>query len=305
MRLRLSATFATFLFACPAAAALACACGCGVFSVGTSSLLPTGTGATAFLEYDYMDQDRNWSGTSSAPAASNPDKDIRTDFYTAGLQYMFNRDWGMTLEVPYWDRLFRTTDSNRIVGFHHDALGDIRLVGMYSGFSADMSSGLLFGLKLPSGDYTYPNLDRDTAIGTGSTDTILGAYHQAGLDADATWNWYMQGLWQRAFASRDGYRPGNELDAAAGVYYNGWAWGTDSQLTPVLQLVASDRLQDSGPNASAGDSGYERLLAAPGLEYDGGSFKVYADVEVPLYQRVNGNQLVAARLYKLILAHRF
>ena len=36
--------------------AQACACGCGVFAVGTSSLLPNGTGGTAFLEYDLLDQ---------------------------------------------------------------------------------------------------------------------------------------------------------------------------------------------------------------------------------------------------------
>src|SRR5204862_5402183 len=38
----------------------ACACGCGVFGVGTLPLLPSGTGGTAFFEYDFMDQNRNW-----------------------------------------------------------------------------------------------------------------------------------------------------------------------------------------------------------------------------------------------------
>lgn len=285
---------------------LACACGCGVFSVGTNSLFPSGSGGTAFLEYDYMDQDQNWSGTSSAPAANNADKAIRTDFYTVGAQYMFNRDWGVMAEVPYWDRLFVTTlDDGSIGGFHHDALGDIRLLGMYTGFSADMSTGVFFGLKLPTGDYTYPNLDRDTSIGTGSTDTILGVYHQGGLSSDNSWNWFAQGQWERAFATRDGYRPGNELDAAAGVYYNGWSLGGDQQLAPVLQLIASDRWQDSGPLASTDGSGYQRLLVAPGLEYDSGSFKLFANVAVPVYQNVNGNQLVASRLYKFTVAYNF
>lgn len=305
MRRSLSAALVALLFACPATGAFACACGCGVFSVGTSSLFPTGGGGTAFLEYDYMDQDQNWSGTSSAPAADNPDKNIRTDFYTAGLQYMFNRDWGVTAEVPYWNRYFLTTDGRDIVASHHDALGDIRLLGMYSGFSADMSSGVFFGLKLPTGDYTYPNLDRDTSIGTGSTDTILGAYRQGGLTADASWNWFAQGQWQRAFASRDGYRPGNELDAAAGVYYNGWSVGRDGQIAPVLQLVASDRLQDSGPRSNPGNSGYTRLLVSPGIEVHAGDWKLYLDAEVPVYQDVGGEQLIATRQYKLIVAYRF
>ena len=46
-------------------AAWACACGCGVFDVGTSSLMPERAGGTVFLNYDYQNQNQNWSGTSS------------------------------------------------------------------------------------------------------------------------------------------------------------------------------------------------------------------------------------------------
>src|SRR5580693_1633880 len=74
---------------------LACACGCGVYEVGTSSMFPERADSTAFLENDYQDQNHNWSGNSQAPAANNPDHDIRTDFATAGLQEMFNRSWGI------------------------------------------------------------------------------------------------------------------------------------------------------------------------------------------------------------------
>src|SRR5208282_1300932 len=76
----------------------ACACGCGVFDVATSSMLPNGTGGMAFLQYDYQDQNHNWSGTSQAPAANNSDKEIETDFITIGLQYMFNSSWGVQVE---------------------------------------------------------------------------------------------------------------------------------------------------------------------------------------------------------------
>jgi hypothetical protein len=285
--------------------AQACACGCGVFSVGTSSLLPNGTGGTAFLEYDLLDQTRNWSGTASAPAADNDDKNIRSDFYTAGLQYMFNRDWGLSVEVPYTDRLFITEDGGALESFHHDALGDIRIMGMYTGFSDDMSTGLSFGLKLANGDYTYQGFDRDTSIGTGTTNLLVGIYHQMNLNADNTWTGFAQGHYDRAFNSRAGYRPGNELDVAVGVYYGGWQFGRATTLAPVLQVLMSDRLHDTGVNADPPDSGYLRFLAAPGLELDTGSLKFYADVELPIYQDVNGNQLVAPEAYKLILSYSF
>ncbi len=285
--------------------AQACACGCGVFAVGTSSLLPQGEGGTAFLEYDLLNQTKNWSGTSSAPAANNDDKNIRSDFYTAGLQYMFDRDWGLSLEVPYTNRLFITEDGGQLASFHHDSLGDIRIMSMYTGFSDDMSTGLSFGLKLATGDYTYPGLDRDTSIGTGTTNLLLGVYHQMNLNADNTWTGFAQAHYDRAFNSKDGYRPGNELDAAAGAYYSGWQFGRDTTLAPVLQILMSDRLHDTGVNADPPDSGYLRFIAAPGLELDMGHMKLYADVEFPVYQNVNGNQLVAPEAYKLIASFSF
>src|SRR5277367_6059188 len=76
----------------------ACACGCGVFDVGTSLMFPQGEGGMAYFNYDYQDQFRNWSGTSQASSLDNTDKEIRTDFFTTGLQYMFNSSWGVQAE---------------------------------------------------------------------------------------------------------------------------------------------------------------------------------------------------------------
>ena len=281
----------------------ACACGCGVFSVGTSALLPEGEGATAFLEYDLLNQTQNWSGSSSSPAALNDDKNVRSDFYTAGLQYMFNRDWGVNLAVPYTDRLFITKDGGTLNSFHHDALGDVRLMAMYTGFSDDMSAGLEFGLKFATGDYTYRGIDRDTSIGTGTTDLILGGFDQESLDAENLWTAFGQLHYDRPLAAHAGYRPGNELDAAAGVYYGGWQFNRKDSLAPVLQLLISDRLHDTGVNADNPNTGYLRVLMAPGLELDFDKVRFYGDVEFPLYQDVNGQQLVAPRQYKLIMSY--
>ena len=69
----------------------ACACGCGIFDVGTGTMIPTGKGGVVWFEYDRMNQNHNWRGTSSAPGIDNRDKQIATDFFTLGVQYMFNR----------------------------------------------------------------------------------------------------------------------------------------------------------------------------------------------------------------------
>ena len=78
----------------------ACACGCGVYEVGTASLFPTSGGGTVWFEYDFQDQYLNWHATHIASAGANSDKVIRSHFLTLGAQYMFNRKWGVMLEVP-------------------------------------------------------------------------------------------------------------------------------------------------------------------------------------------------------------
>ena len=280
----------------------ACACGCGIFDVGTSSMLPTHEGGMAWLEYDFMNQNKNWHGTSSAPAANNDDKDIKTSFYTAGAEYMFNRAWGIEGQVPVWKRHFTTTDDPDIVQFDHTAVGDIRIKGIYSGFSPDMSSGVTFGLKLPTGNYHQAGFDRDTAIGTGSTDVLLGAYHQGNLAG--MFNWFANGELDLPAFTTAGYRPGSEVDAVIGSYYNGWNIG-GVKIAPVAQVIGSYRLQDRGVNANNDNSGYERVLLSPGVEVDTGGFRVYADVGIPVYQHVKGDQLTAPELFKINISHSF
>ena len=142
------------LLAAAPSASIGCACGCGVFDVGTASMFPQHAGTTASVEYDYIDQDRNWSGTSSAPAVDNADKQIRSSVLTAYLAYQFDRSWGLSIAVPYVDRHVRETEegSTEIESDAHGSLGDIRISAAYTGFAADMSTGVTFGLKLPTGD---------------------------------------------------------------------------------------------------------------------------------------------------------
>jgi hypothetical protein len=286
-------------------AVLACACGCSVFDVGTSSLIPSGPGGTAFLEYDYADQGKNWSGTSGASPANNSDKDIRTNFFVAGGQYMFNEDWGVMAEVPYTDRHFVTANGGPPEAFNHSALGDVRLMGVYSGFEPDMSLGVTFGLKLPTGDHTFAHFDRDTEIGSGSTDVLLGAYKTGALTAAQSVNWFSQVVWQHEMATQGGYTPGSELNAALGASYEGWALGPNARISPIVQLIYSHRGHDSGPAANPLNSGYDRALISPGVEMSVNQWKAYADVEFPVYEDMTGNQLIAPAALKVIVSYSF
>lgn len=284
---------------------LACACGCGVFDVGVGSMFVTRGGPTVSLEEDFLDQDRNWSGTQPAPGEENPDRRIRTVFTTVGAQYLFNRSWGLTLEIPYWERQFSTTLADGSIGtFNHGALGDLRVKAAYTGLSADLSTGITFGLKLPTGDSTYPYFDPDTEIGSGSTDLLLGAYHLGKVTADNRWSWFASAQWQQPLVHQAAYRPGAELDTAGGLYYGGWMLGA-ARVTPIVQLNLTYHRHDGGPAGDALDTGYVRGFASPGLEVDAGRARIYAAVALPVYTNVSGNQLVASVLLKLNAAWSF
>jgi len=282
-----------------------CGCSCSVFDVRTGAMLPTSQGGVAFLEFNFVDQNQNWSGSSNGPAADNGDKRIKTEFFIAGSQYMFSRDWGILAEIPYVDRYFRTTkDASDVVSFSHAGLGDIRLKAIYTGFSSDLSSGLMFGLKLPTGCHDTPGFDRDTQIGTGSTDLLVGTFSRGTFPGGKQWNWFLTGQVDVPILISNDYRPGIELNGIAGIYYNGWSVGS-VKIAPVGQIIASHNWNDQGTQANPRDTGYDRVLLTAGVEVDSGPVSIYADIALPVYQDVHGNQLMAQELFTLRVSYSF
>jgi|HubBroStandDraft_1064217.scaffolds.fasta_scaffold21523_3 hypothetical protein len=309
---------AVFLIVLTPGLSWACACGCGVFEVDTEALIPQGTGGQVWFQYEYMQQYINFHATQPASGFYNNDKYIRTHFMEAGGQWMFNRSWGLMMEVPYWSRDYKGAyDGNNadIRWYQNDSIGDIRIQGMYTGLSEDMSTGLLMGVKVPSGDWTYPNYDRDTQIGTGSTDLLMGVYHIGTLPTklgrlpltfkERPFNYFVQVNYNLPLWGQDHYTPGREVDGAVGAYYNFGKVGPLKELAPMLTFLASDRTRDTGTAADPGDSGYTRFIVAPGGEIMLGIIRAYADIEVPFFQNMRGYQLTAPFASKLILSYSF
>ena len=330
-------------------AALACACGCSVFDVGGLDMpQEQDHGGRVFFEFWSGDQNENYVGSSRAPAALNSDKEINTQWYNVGFQYNFNRDWGVMVRIPTTNRTL-TTDTGAyagIVPFNSTDVGDIEIMGMYTGFFKDMSTGLIFGVKLPTGTFTAPGLDRDTQIGTGSTDFLLGAFHRGLITGDNAWQYFSQVMWRRPFLYQsaadpqgffDGnpgvvqtYYPGEQIDGAIGVNYNNLyhVLGFD-KITPLAQIIVSHRDPDSGTGADPYNSGFDRVMISPGIEFtkvvdeaNNRVVKLYADVEVPIYYRANAaentcagtptvgpncteGQLVAPYLIRVVASYNF
>ncbi len=320
-------------------AALACACGCSVFDVGgLDTPQEEDHGGRIFLEYWSLNQNTNWVGNAPASGALNQDKHVVTQWLNVGLQYMFNRDWGVMVRVPTTDRNFTTTNlaTGDIQTFNSKSIGDIELMGIYTGFFKDMSTGVIFGVKLPTGTFTTPGLDRDTQIGTGSTDLLLGGFHRGLLTGDNAWQYFAQAMWRQPFLYQnapdpqgffDGngdlvqsYHPGYQVDGAVGILYNNWyhVAGFD-KITPLGQVIVSHRAVDTGTAADPLNSGFDRVMLSPGIEFtkvvdeaNNRVMKLYTDVEVPVYYRTNAGanagtegQLIAPYALKVVASYNF
>jgi hypothetical protein len=149
----------------------------------------------------------------------------------------------------------------------------------------------------------------------GSTALLFGAYHSGRFPEHLgvlpftlegrPFSWFAQANYDLPVFTQDHYKPGREFDGAIGTYYNFGEVGPLKELAPFLTLLLSDRVRDSLSEADAQDTGYTRILIAPGGEIRLWLLRWYADIEFPVFQDMNGNQLTAPFLIKTILSYDF
>jgi len=285
--------------------ALACSsCGCTLSSDWSSQgIAPSGEGFRFDFRFDYFNQDQLRSGTKKVDRASlevpNEQEIQQTTInrnYALGFDYSPNPDWGVNLQVPYYNRYHATIaeGDTEISTSHTESLGDVRLVGRYLGFAEDKSVGVQLGFKLATGSFNNnfiagpqegEPLDRGLQPGTGTTDLLVGAFNFGALSRN--WDYFAQGMLQQPLNSRDGFRPGTGFNANAGFRYMGI-----EHAIPSIQINARIEGRESGPNADVENSGATLVYLSPGMNFQiADKLHGYVFAQVPIYQRVNGLQL--------------
>lgn len=298
-------------------AAACSACGCTLNSDWASQGLAASGGWRFDFRDDYFDQNQLRSGTDSVSRSSLAipnDEEIQqyTDNrnVSASIDYSPNKDWGFNATLPWFDRSHATiAEGDTDISTSHDTgIGDLRLVARYSGFSAQRSTGILFGLKLPTGntDDRFESgpqqgeiVDRGLQLGSGTTDVIVGAYRFGAFSQD--WGYFGQLLVQHALDSNDGFRPGTGLNANVGVRFT-----ASSTFVPQLQINARVERRESGINADVENSGAALVYLSPGFTWTPvPRFSVFAFVQAPLYQHVNGLQLEATQFFSVGMHYHY
>ena len=307
---------AGLLAALPPLEAHACStCGCTLNTDLGNQGVEGGKGWRLDFRYDLVDQVQLRQGSSAIsvplPQAFEVEQRTRNTYTDFGVDYGFSRAWGLNLQLPMVGR-FHTTydagDTRLSSSDYSDALGDLRLMGRYTGFSPDMSSGLLFGLKLPTGatDRRFDSgpdqgrlLDPTLQPGTGTTDAMLGGYHFGEFGAYS--GWFAQLLYQHALDSHDGYAAGDSLNLNAGLRFY---WG--DTVTPQLQVNYQIRARDRGAQADPADTGGRVLYLSPGITFafDSG-WHGFVFLQLPVRQYVNGLQLAPRRILSTGVSYSF
>lgn len=256
------------------------------------------------LRYEFIRQDRLYSGSHSIPASQDTGDTTELHTYNrnllATLNYNFSPRLGMSISLPVVSRthahIADPTGAAANESWRFTKAGDTSVLGRYRltpGNAQENSYGLQFGLKLPTGDYQVSNAEgtraeRAMQPGSGSTDLIVGGYYSYRPRLLGT-GWFVQGFYQSAVATRDNFRPGSQLSVTGGARHP-----YSDKLTGLFQLNAQVKQRDSGQNAEPDLSGGKFLYASPGLNYQfSPGFQAYGFIQLPLYRYVEGTQLSA------------
>lgn len=284
----------------------ACAsCGCTLTADWLSQGLAAQPGTTFSLRYDFVPQTKLQSGTEAVDRSTidlPTDREIERHTYnhslTMTLDHQFAGDFGLDVQLPLVARPHSTISEDTVDPSHSNTsgFGDLRVVGRWQGLSTPGNvTGIEAGLVLPTGRFhqTFESgpsageeVDRGLQPGTGTVQAVLGAYHLGALAPEL--GYFVQVTGQAALNDRDGYKPGSFVQASAALNLTHWR-----NVTPQLQLSFRATRRDSGPNSDRPNSGGEQVNLAPGISAKISSRLVgFTFVELPLYNRVNGYQLV-------------
>ncbi|MFN0317576.1 MAG: hypothetical protein ACKVQA_21330 [Burkholderiales bacterium] len=254
------------------------------------------------VRFEYIDQDHRRRGSQKVPPdeVTGHHDEVRTinRNWIATLDHSFNSQWGLSLALPYSSRthhhIHHHLGEDLPEAWSYQEMGDARILGRYQANApegAAFSWGLSAGLKLPTGKHDVRNdegelAERTLQPGTGTTDWIAGVFvHRAMQTVDT----FAQIQIQRPFAEREHFQPGTRTSIDIGLRYP-----LGERIALLAQLNLLHRGHDQSEEAEAEDSGGKFVYFSPGISVSASrNVRLYAFLQLPLYQHANGIQLAA------------
>jgi hypothetical protein len=254
------------------------------------------------LSFQYIDQDRLRGHSDIVPDHT----EVRTINRSASLLLSYApAEWlQLSVAAPYIARTHEHLHDDELERWQLDGIGDVLLQARGRVMP---HVWLLGGVKLPTGADDQTNDDGERAEvpiqpGSGSTDLIVGVSFESGttrqtrvqgpMGSTALIPYFASLTYRRNGRGALDHRVGNEWQLNGGT-----AWPLTHNLEALLQGNVRRRGRDTSPDdpQDAFFTGGTYAFLSPGLRMSAGRGALYALVQLPLYQHVNGIQLTAKR----------
>lgn len=266
------------------------------------------------LSQQYLDQNQPRLGTHDAAvgALAAPEDEVRTlnRITTARAVYRPGERWMVTASLPFVSRYhehIRNEPGNppELMRWNSQGVGDAEAVVTRIFPAGKKSSGryhLTAGFKAPTGvrhveEFNGEEPEPPTRPGNGAWGAIAGAGAEWSIQAKIPGGTYgaipfrLSVLGHTSGRGTERYRVGSELQANLGASY---------PVTRAIEMLLSGDFRVRGKDdpgdtdAEAGHTGSTAAFVSPGIRVTAAAKTAfYGIVQLPVYQRVNGINLVS------------
>jgi len=265
------------------------------------------------LSHQYIDQDQPRVGTHDAPVGAIPaeENEVRTlsRITTAHAMVHPGERWMFAASLPYVSRYHEHIHDNagtpEVQRWSYEGLGDLECLATRTFAGAGESKTryhVTAGFKAPTGVRHVEEFDGDepeppARPGNGAWGALAGAGAQWSLQARMLGGLYgtmpirLNLLGRASGRGTERYRVGSELQTNLGVAYP-IARSVEVLLSGDFRVRAKDDPGDT--DAEAGHTGGTWAFVSPGLRVSVmQKTALYGIVQLPVYQRVNGINLIS------------
>jgi hypothetical protein len=263
---------------------------------------PPQGGFSLDLSFEYIDQDRVRGHSEFVPEHS----ELRTINRSATLllRYAPSDRLQLSVSAPYLARTHQHLHDAEAERWQLDGVGDVQLQARGR---ITPHLWLIGGVKLPTGGDDDRNAEGERAEvtiqpGSGSTDVVVGMAFESGTTRRPHVQGSMGNVARIPYFGSITYRRNGRgaLDHRVGNEWQlngGTAYPLTQRLEALLQANVRRRARDVSPDdpQDAVFTGGTYAFVSPGLRFNTARGALYALVQLPVYQHVNGIQLVARR----------
>ena len=261
------------------------------------------------LSQQYLDQNQPRVGTHNAVVGAIPgaENEVRTVSRITSAHAMYQPAGGWTLGATlpfvsrYHEHIHDVGGTQTLQRWNYTGVGDLEVQGSRT-FGSGARYHLTGGFKAPTGVKHVEEFDGDepeppARPGNGAWGAIAGAGAQWSLSTKMLGGAYgampirLSVLGRANGRGTERYRVGSELQTDLGISYP-VARSVEMLLSGDVRVRAKDDVGDT--DAEAGHSGGTWAFVSPGLRISPmAKTAFYGIVQLPVYQRVNGINLVS------------